>query len=285
MKLMKNLLLATDLSARSDRAFERAVALAQQLSAKLTVVHVIDEELPASIADAQADVARQTIQDQIDKISGGTVPSFAIEVVFGRAYADILEISEKLDAELIVMGIHRDGKFKEMYRGTTAERVIRAGNCPILVVKDRITGPYSKIMIGVDFSVYSRRAIEFAVNFVADGEFHLVHAYDVPFRGFLSGESIRQEMSKQHQMQFQEMIDSEMAAFLSGLGEKAPKFKRVMQEGMVREVIHEQIRRLNPDLLVIGTHGRTGVAHAFLGSVAEDLLADPPCDVLAVKAW
>lgn len=282
---MKNLLLATDLSARSDRAFERAVALARQLSAKLTIVHVIDEELPTSIADAQADAARQTIQDQLDKISGDSAPSFAVEVVFGRAYSDILEISEKLDAELIVLGIHRDGKVKEMYRGTTAERVIRAGNCPILVVKDLMTAPYRKIMIGVDFSVYSRRAIEFAVNFVAEGEFHLVHAYDVPFRGFLSGESIRQEMSKQHQVQFQEMIDNEMAAFLAGLGEKAPKFQRVLQEGMVREVIHQQIRRLNPDLLVIGTHGRTGVAHAFLGSVAEDLLADPPCDVLAVKAW
>ena len=58
-----------------------------------------------------------------------------------------------------------------------------------------------------------------------------------------------------------------------------------MEEGAVREVIGRQVSRLNPDLLVIGTHGRTGVAHAFLGSVAEDLLKNPPCDVLVVKAW
>ena len=282
---MKTLLLATDLSARSDRAFARAVSLAQNLDAKLTIVHVVDEGLPASIADAQEDLARQVIQDQVDELSTGAAPLFSIEVVFGRAYTDILEVSERLDAELIVLGIHRDGKVKDMYRGTTAERVIRAGNCPILVVKDRSAEPYKKVMIGVDFSVYSRRAIEFAVKFVADGEFHLVHAYDVPFRGFLSGENIRQEISKQHQMQFQKMLDEEMEAFLAGLGEEAPKFEQVMQEGTVNEVIHQQIRRLDPDLLVIGTHGRTGVAHAFLGSVAEGLLANPPCDVLAVKAW
>jgi len=282
---MKTVLMATDLSARSDRALERAVSLAQSLGAELSVLHVIDDELPVSIAESQERVAKQTLLEQIDSVSGGREVRFSIEVVFGRAYAGILEHSEKLNADLIVLGIHRDGKFREMYRGTTAERVIRAGNCPVLVVRDRVTAPYSNVMIGVDFSVYSRRAIEFAVNFVEDGAFHLVHAYDVPFRGFLSGASIGQEINKKHQLQFQKMIDEEMAAFLIGLGEKAPKFERVMQEGTVREVIHGQIAQLNPDLLVIGTHGRTGMAHAFLGSVAEDLLANPPCDVLAVKAW
>ena len=282
---MKTLLMATDLSARSDRALERAVAIAHERDAKLIIAHVIDEELPASIADAQEDVARQSIQDQFDALTGVGTPRFSIEVVFGRAYADILEISEKVGAELIVLGIHRDGRIKNMYRGTTAERVIRAGNSPILVVKDRVSGPYQRIMIGVDFSVYARRAIEFAVDFAPGAAFHLVHAYDVPFRGFLSGENIRQEISKRHQQQFERMVDHEMASFLAGIEGKAPKFERVMQEGMVREVIHEQIRRLKPDLLVIGTHGRTGVAHAFLGSVAEDLLENPPCDVLAVKAW
>jgi len=76
-----------------------------------------------------------------------------------------------------------------------------------------------------------------------------------------------------------------MATFLASLEDKAPKLERTMQEGTVREVLYQQIGRRNPDLLVIGTHGRTGVAHAFLGSVAEDLLRDLPCDVLAVKAW
>jgi len=186
---------------------------------------------------------------------------------------------------MIVLGVHREDAFKDMFRGTTAERVIRAGNVPALLVKDRVSGPYRRIMVGVDFSVYSRRAVEFAVKFVPSGEFHLVHAYDVPFKGFLHGHDTVREFSKQQQAQFQQMIDGEMATFLASLDAKAPKLERVMQEGTVREVIHQQISRLMPDLLVIGTHGRTGVAHAFLGSVAEDLLRDPPCDVLAVKAW
>jgi nucleotide-binding universal stress UspA family protein len=186
---------------------------------------------------------------------------------------------------MIVLGVHREDAFKDMFRGTTAERIIRGSNVPVLLVKDRPNNPYRRLVVGVDFSVYSRRAIEFAIDFVPSGEFHLVHAYDVPFKGFLYGHDIRKQISKKHQIQFQKMIEDEMAAFLGGFESKGLMIKRVMQEGPAREVIHRQVRRLKPDLLVVGTHGRTGVAHALLGSVAEDLLSQPPCDVLAVKAW
>jgi nucleotide-binding universal stress UspA family protein len=282
---MKRILTATDLSARSDRALERSVSLARDCGAELTVVHVVDEDLPASLADAQQEAAEQAIRDHIDTLTAGNGPSISIEVVSGWAYLDILGMSEKVEAEMIVLGVHREDALKDMFRGTTAERVVRAGNIPVLLVKDRVSAPYRRIMVGIDFSAHSRRAVEFAVSFVPSAEFYLVHAYNVPFKGFLYGHGTRQEVSKQHQLQFQKMIEEEMATFLVGFEPAAPKLERVMQEGMVRDVIHRQIDRLKPDLLVIGTHGRTGVAHALLGSVAEDLLKVPPCDVLAIKAW
>lgn len=282
---MKSILMATDLSARSDRALDRAVRLAHDHGADLTVVHVVDEDLPASLADAQEAAAKQAVRQHTNALTAGDGPQISIEVVFGRAYVDILDMSEKVGAELIVLGVHREETVKDMFRGTTAERVIRAGNTPVLLVKDRVGGPYQRIMVGVDFSVYSRRAVEFAIKFVPSGEFHLVHAYDVPFKGFLHGHGTRQEVSKQHEVQFQEMIEEEIAAFLSTIEAKAPKLERIMRQGLVRDVIHRQVDELKPDLLVVGTHGRTGVAHAFLGSIAENLLSDPPCDVLAVTAW
>jgi nucleotide-binding universal stress UspA family protein len=282
---MKKILIATDLSARSDRALERALALAREHAAELTIVHVVDADLPASLADAQETAAQEVIRGHVDTVTAGNGPSISIKVVFGRAYVDILEVSEQAEAELIILGMHREDAFKDMFRGTTVQRIIGASNVPVLLVKDQASGPYRRVMVGVDFSIYSRRAVEFAVKFVPNGEFHLVHAYDVPFKGFLYGQGTRREVSKRHRVQFQQMIDEEMATFLASLEAKAPKLERVMQEGTVREVILRQIGRLKPGLLVIGTHGRTGVAHALLGSVAEDLLRDPPCDVLAVKAW
>ncbi|MCG8595703.1 MAG: universal stress protein [Kiloniellales bacterium] len=282
---MKRILMATDLSARSDRALERALRLAADHGGEVTVVHVVDAELPASLADAQAQAAKQAIREHIATLTAAEGLQVSAEVVFGRAYLGILDMSEKMDAELILLGLHREDAFRDMFRGTTAERVIRAGDVPVLLVKERASGPYQRIMVGVDFSVYSRRAVEFAVGFAPTARFHLVHAYDVPFKGFLHGQDTRREISKQHETQFQNMVEEEMAAFLSTLDAKTPELERIMEHGVVREVIHRQVDRLKPDLLVVGTHGRTGVAHALLGSVAENLLREPPCDVLAVNAW
>ncbi len=282
---MKTLLLATDLSARSDRALERAMALAREHGARLTIAHVVDEDLPVALAEGQGKAAREAISQHVGSLTEDGDPSVSIEVLFGRAYVDVLKVAELTEADMVVVGVHREDAFKDMFRGTTAERIIRASAVPVLLVKDRASGPYQKIIVGVDFSVYSRRAVEFAIKFAPAGTFHLVHAFDVPFKGFLHDQTTKSEIEERHREEFAHMIENEMAAFLTNTGADAPKLEQVLMEGTAREVIHRQVSSLKPDLLVIGTHGRTGVAHAFLGSVAEDLLAKPPCDVLAVKAW
>jgi len=276
--------MATDLSARSDRALERAVDLARTRGAHLTIVHVIDGHLPASLAAGQEATARGTISDHIAKLAPQDRAGIGITVAFGRPHVEILATSEKVDADLIVVGAHRADAFMDLFRGTTAERVIRAARVPVLLVKDRMSKPYQRVMVGVDFSVYSKQAAGFAERFVPQGVFHLVHAYDVPFSGFLYGKKKQDEIRKRDQMGFQKKIDGEMTAFLADLKAEPPKFQTVLQEGSAQQVILEQIDQLKPDLLVIGTHGLTGIAHAFLGSVAEDMLREPPCDVLAVKA-
>lgn len=281
---VKSILMATDLSARSDRALERAVNLAQAHGAQLTIVHVIDSHLPASLADGQEATARQSIKEQIAELAPQDRSRIAISVAFGRSHVEILATSEKVDADLIVVGAHRADAFMDLFRGTTAERVIRAARVPVLLVKDPMTKPYQRVMVGVDFSVYSKQATGFAESFVPQGVFHLVHAYDVPFSGFFYGQKKQSETRKRDQMGFQKKIEGEMAAFLADLKAKPPKYHTVLKEGSAQQVILRQIEHIKPDLLVIGTHGLTGIAHAFLGSVAEDMLREPPCDVLAVKA-
>ncbi|MCG8434552.1 MAG: universal stress protein [Gammaproteobacteria bacterium] len=282
---MRRFLVATDLSARSDRALERALILASEYEAALTIVHVIDEDLPAPLADVQQSAAIETISGHVDALTTGIHKNVSIQVVVGRPHSDILEIWRKTEAEMIILGMHREDAFKDMFRGTTVERVMRGATVPVLLVKERARSPYQRVMLGIDFSVYSRRAVEFAIKFTPNAEFHLVHAYHVPFGGLLYSGDTKREVSRQHQTRFQQMMEEELAEFLTGLEMNASGLEQVMQEGTVREVIYRQVDRFKPELLVIGTRGRTGVAHAFLGSIAEDLLSAPPCDVLAVKSW
>lgn len=283
--MLKHILVATDLSARSDRAIERGFALARETGAEITVLHVIDDELPTGLADQLRAEAESSLERICKGPTGQGVTKANPRVAFGRGFEEVLRHAEDTSADLVVLGVHRNASGRSLFTGTTVERVIRHGETPVLVVRDRVEGPYGKILVGVDFSPYARRAAEFALGALPAAEVVLVHAYDVPFKGFITGRSARDEVSQRHQQQFDAMVEGEMKAFLASLPQNGGRLERVMREGTVREVVMNQVAQRKPDLLVIGTHGRTGVAHALLGSVAEDLLNAPPCDVLAVKAW
>ena len=280
----ERLLVATDLSARSDRALERAVALARECGAQLTVVHVVDGELPVKIANRQAEEAKDLTGKQLARFRSDDL-RVHVKVLFGRDYEEIIRAATEAAADLVVLGIHRNEASVELFRGSTMERVLRLGNAPCLVVKDFPQERYRRVVVAVDFSVHSRRAIEFAARFVPKIPLHLVHAYSVPFRGFLYGADTQQQVAKQQQDQMEQMVEEERAAFLSSLDMDRPVLEWTVREGPVRQVIHVELERLGANLLIVGTHGRTGIAHALLGSLAEELLRRPPCDIVAVKAW
>lgn len=281
---MKSLLMATDLSARSDRALERALVLARQHRAALQVVYVVDEALPDTMAIHHKEAAEETLRRHLAALPADAAPSVATDVKIGKPIAGILGQARDTKAELIVLGTH-DLAHESAFRGTTCERIIRMGDLPVLVVKDRADAPYRRVVVAVDFSVHARRAIEFVLRLAPEAEIHLVHAYQVPFAGFMYGTDTRLQVKKEERQQMEQMIGEEMAASLHALGADAGKLRQVLSHGEVRQVIAQEVERLKPDLLALGTHGRTGVAHAFLGSIAEDVLGHPPCDALAVKAW
>lgn len=282
---MKSLLVASDLSPRSDRAVGRAAALASQLGARLNVLHVVDDELPTMVADRHKIEAEAALDGQIAALASVEADMVTRCVVFGTPYRDILSQAETVGAELVVLGTHREDSIGGFFLGTTAERVIRHGDDPVLVVRNHARAPYRRVLIAVDFSVYSRRAVEFALRFVPEGKFFLLHAYDVPFSSYRSRNASGSQDSKRHQVQMDAMLSDEFQAFQQSLPAQRPNLEPVFVEGDVRSVIAEQVGALGADLLVVGTHGRTGLAHALLGSVAEHILAHPPCDVVAVKAW
>ena len=284
MRGFSRILMATDLSARSDRALERAVSIAREHKAPLSVLHVVDEDLPAAIAQTVQDAATKAIRDHLAAIPGSAETETAVLVTLGRGFEAILSTAEAAGTDLIVLGLHREDAFKDRFLGTTVERVIRFGQRPVLLVKERAREPYRRILVGMDFSVCSRRAVELAMRMRSDGELQLVHAYEVPFRAFLHGRDTQRDVGRMHEGQMRQILEKEFAAF-SGREPHESSPKLILRNGDVRQVLRDEAGRIKADLLVVGTHGRTGVSHALLGSVAEDILRNPPCDVLAVKAW
>jgi nucleotide-binding universal stress UspA family protein len=281
---MKNILVATDLTPRSDRALSRALRLARQ-GARLRVLHVVDEDLPDDAAAFLKARAEKAIAEQVAALAPAGTAAPECMVTLGRGYRTILEAADEIDADLIVAGIHRDESIGSYFLGTTVERVLRVGRRPVLVVSEPPAGPYHRAMVCVDFSVHSRRAVDCALRLVPDGEAILLHVYDVPFAGLITDRASHDQVRATEEESFREMMDGEMKALVAALPRPPAKLRHLLVRGSVREEIRRAAAEHKPDVLAIGTQGRTGVPRAFLGSVAADLLDDPPCDVLAVKAW
>jgi nucleotide-binding universal stress UspA family protein len=279
---MKRLLIATDLSPRSERALARALRLARQHGAELRVLHVVDDALPAHLAETQRVAAENILKERTQAPAGDAAVAVSTAVVTGKPFAAILREAIAWAAELIVLGVYGGGA--GMFRGSTAERVIREGHHPVLVVRRDADADYRHAVVGVDFSLHSLWAARTGFRLAPQAEFDLVHSYIAPTSAFLAGKA-RAQARELHVREMNRTIDEELSAFLARLGDRLPPHKRFVVEGPATDVLLHQAGRLPADLLVAGTHGRTGVAHAFLGSVAEDLLHQAHCDVLVAKAW
>ncbi|MEM7343938.1 MAG: universal stress protein [Chloroflexota bacterium] len=238
--------------------------------------------MPRALIEHQEQVAAEAIQTQVEAISSGTSQTPSTKVIVGQDYSDILQHAIEQDADLLVLGIHRHSAV-DMFKGTTVERVVRYGTVPVLVVRDAVTAPYRRVLVPVDLSSHSKAAMRLAAQLAPGGEVHLVHATHEPFKGFLGAETLRQHV-RDEQAQFSKSLEGDMAALSAEFGAGAPSFQVHMRVGDVAVVIRNEVERMKPDLLALGTHGRSGLAQAILGSVAEDLLADAPVDVAAVKA-
>ncbi len=283
-KSIETIFVATDLSARSDRALRRALQLAKQHSARVIVSHIYDEDLPETIKASVGSAAEHTIETALKNVADSKDIDVTVEVGSGSCHQEILQKAEACDADIIVMGTHRNETAGLSFSGTTLERVIRGGNIPTLVAANPVSGPYERVMAGVDFSAYSRFAIRNAVVLAGDASIDVVHAFHVPFSGFLGGTDNRKAFKKEHEHDMAVMIEEEMRALVRGSADEI-QVNQLVRHGEVRAVLRNAIKEIKTDLLVLGTHGRVGLAHAVLGSVAVEFLNDPPCDVLVVKAW
>jgi nucleotide-binding universal stress UspA family protein len=274
--VLKQVLVATDLSGHSDHAIERALQLAAAHGAELDVVHVMEEGLPpeaqAEITASREDVLREKLAAMpfADKVN------VTIDMVVGNADTDIVERAVMSNADCIVIGLH-DRLLREnlAIEGTLAEAVIGHSKVPVLLVRNAAGVPYRTAVVGIDFSPLSRAAIRAAVLIAPEATLNLVHAYDGGTdEAALTEQKLKSLVSEESQL-FQR------AALQAGLPQVT--VKTIAEQGGPRNALAMQIDRRAADLLVLGTHGRTGLSRTLLGSVTTDLINQRLCDVLVIR--
>lgn len=279
---MKRILMANDMSKRSDVALRRAVVLAKQFGAELEVLTVIGEMFLEATTSENELFAKQALAAQLAGVPDADVAQITQRVIVDLDFEEIIRRSEELDADLVVLGIHRH-KTRELFRGTTAERVVRYGARPVLVVKDPASGPYRRVLVATDLSSHAEAAARTAAQLAPQGEVRLLHAIHRPFIAFLS-RGDQNALVEEHRERAATVVGNTINCLKRELGDSAPQFDVKLPEGNVYGAIQAEIAASKPNLLAVGTHGRSGIAHALIGSVAEKFLTDCPIDVLAVKS-
>ncbi len=280
---MRKLLMATDLSARSDRALQRAIALADQLGAALQIVHVIDDSIPETIVAQYENAAHEMTKKLLSTMPAAINVSPNVKIVRGHGYAEIIHRAVEFGAEMIILGVTRYTQ-NELFRGTTAERVIRMGALPVLLVRDPVARNYGKVLVATDNSPAARSALENAIAIAPGAEIHLLHAIHVPFRGLLGSQS-QEEVRQLQEDRFRRKLEEEINTHATALGGGGLTYTIHLEKGEIINVLNQQITQLKPNLLALGMHGRPTLRHALIGSIAAEMLSHPPVDVLVAKAW
>ena len=297
MLKIRKILYPTDFSEPSQQAFAAAVFLAERYGAELHMLHVLalhaadpadpEHTLPgvdevyeqlSSAADARMRAAGET--------HASTIELHQSQVRGISAAAGILEYAEQNDIDIIVMGTHGRRGLRRFIMGSVAEEVVRLAGCPVLTTRAEEGATtlerFDHILVPIDFSEYSRVALDNAARLAADYGAHisLLHVveevvypdfyYPVSAAGTIQVETLREEAQRR------------LDEMRSRLG---PDTTTHVSIGRAAQEIAQFATDHDTDLIVIATHGLTGVESALLGSVAGRVTRMAPCSVLSIRSF
>ena len=305
MLTIRRILLPTDYSACAEGAFTHAAYLADRYGAELHVLHVTEPEgngldtcfddLRITPEDIAADL-KLPLPERDDRPADEPVSLIEHEETGPDPAPVILRYAEEHDIDLIVMGTHGRRGLRRMMVGSVTEEVMRLSPCPVFTVRrpdrmDRTVRPWTidRVLAAVDLSERSIFAARHAARLAATYEAKLTLALVIDAVMMPTSVVPYEEVPAIDFESLQRQAEKDLADLADQLQEQVPALRghveiRVEVGHPVRDLV-EMIETTGVDLLVLGSHGRTGVERFLMGSVAEQLVRLAPCPVFTLKSF
>ena len=277
---LTRILAATDGGPSGRLAVVRAASIARETGAALHAIRVVDagEEPPDLPATPDPDGAVLELRRHLARIH----PRPELHLCHGPTFVEIIHLARSLDVDLVVTGAHRGPGVRRFFLGTTAGRIARHGDRPLLLVRRPVRGPYRRVLVGVDASAASSHVIAAAQAIAPAAAIVPAMVYQVVGESKLIGVApdsaiaeLRAEVARQRR---QELTDFLTKHYTDGIAQQS-----VLDVGDPNERLAQLPDEQHCDLIAVGTHGRTGIRYALLGSVAEHVLRDTDRDVLLAR--
>jgi len=268
---MNKILVPTDFSETAQKAIDSAAIIARKSGASITLLNVIEGPTPTSFnVEGEADVKASIddlfviklvpiVKKQLETISsseGYSDLTIDYQVEIGNAYKTIVDKVKDYDCDLIVMGTQGSSGLDEWLIGSNTEKVARITKHPLLAVKNVINeNSFDNIVVGVNFEEDNSKLMEVVKTFqsVFGSKLHLVRI-DTPT--ILSSDT--ETLTK---------LDS--IALENSLENYTTHVFNAVESGTGLFMFTQQI---NASCIAIGTHGKRGVSHFFIGSATDDVI-------------
>lgn len=290
MQRLQRLCAGSNFSPESDCAVQSAVTLARETGAHLDLVHVVhrphlyERVLQRHPTGDQELVARAA--EHLRQTTGG--PAFAgvaisHHVRVGTPFSELIAACQELGDGLLVIGARKRSSLSELLVGSTAEKVLRKAPVPVLLARRALPEKPTCILAPTDFSDASRAALEEAIALARRWGTRLVllHVIEPIVQAYAwatdlaGGEIYVVEPAE---------LQPEWDALIATLDLNGVQWEQQTIKGEVSSTVAAAAQSFAADLIIMGTHGRTGLTHALLGSVAEGVARAAETSVLTVRA-
>ncbi len=291
MNPLRHIVTATDLSAPSRHAAQRAALLAEASGATLTLVHTVggsaledlrrwlaDDPRAAGLVEAHARSRLQALASDLGRSRGIAARA---HLGIGRPVDEVIRHADDLGADLVVTGTRGAGFFRGVVVGSTAERIARRASRPVLMVRQLPHEPYRRILLPVDFSDWSRAAIATAARIAPQATLVLMHAVEVPFEGRMRLSGVAEDAVLRYRRNAQQEAQQRLQqlAAEAGLGPERVRLSAPMGADPWMLIVQEE-QEHDCDLVVIGRQGRHALDEFLLGSTTRMVIAEGEADVL-----
>jgi nucleotide-binding universal stress UspA family protein len=280
------ILCPTDFSEGSQQAVRVATRLAIEANAELVLLHAwfvpplsysMEVPFPPNVVQDIVDDAQRGLDAAVREVIAAGAKNTTGRLLTGTPWHEIVSELEKQAYDLCVIGTHGRTGLSRILLGSVAEKVIRHSPCSVLAIRpDSAVASFKHVLVPTDFSDSATHALDLAAKVVAlDGAITLLHVLELPIA--YSGEIAPD---------FAQDLDKKAAAALAASAARVTSARvttrsRIGYPGAqtLSTVEHDP----SIDLVVMGSHGRTGLKRALLGSVAEKVVRHARCPVLVAR--
>jgi nucleotide-binding universal stress UspA family protein len=272
-------LCVTDLSSQSQYAVGRAALLANRLDAQLVLLHVMEPDQMA----ASSLQAREQIAQQLTSIALSSVHEPVIELRAGDYIHSIAAVAKETRADLIILGSPKNVLAPLI--GTATERITELAGRPVLISNLDPRERYGAVLMAVELCDAFIRVAQLAsrCGFLAAESVSVVHGFESPYRGPLYADGFDVRAAKRNIEEWERAAGTKVLRKLDDAGVESSRFRVVFQQARPIRAVQRVVRRLQPDLLIVGTKDRSMLSRVMRGSVANDVLRRMECDVLVAS--